>query len=69
MTACVEDCRNPSPRLRAAAKAIYDEGLRHGWFSPHFKKTYEEFEKTDPVGFEEFNELVAGALAAADLAS
>jgi hypothetical protein len=33
-----------------------------------YKKSYEELEKTDPIGFEEYNAMVADALAAADRA-
>ena len=63
-----EDCSNPSPRLRAAAKAIYNAGLQHGWFGDGYTKTYEELEQTDPIGFEEFNQIVAEALSEADKA-
>jgi len=61
-----EDCRKPSPRLRAAAEVIHKASVDHGWAGPHYKKTYKELEETDPIGFEEFNEIIADALAAAD---
>jgi hypothetical protein len=61
-----EDCRNPSSRLRAAAEVIHKAFVDHHWGGPRYKKTYAELEKTDPIGFEEFNEIVAAALEAAD---
>jgi hypothetical protein len=63
-----EDCRNPSSRLRAAAEVIHRAGVHHQWAGPSYKKTYVELEKTDPIGFEEFNEIVAAVLEAADQA-
>lgn len=63
-----EDCRNPSSRLKAAAEVIHKASVHHGWVGPHYKKTYKELEESDPVGFEEFNNIVADALAAADAA-
>ena len=52
------------------AKVIHDVGVvGRGWVSPHYKKTYEELEATDPIGFEEFNDLIATALEAGDAAT
>jgi len=49
------------------AKVIHDAGVvRHGWVSPHYTKSYEELEATDPIGFYEFNSLIAAALEAGD---
>lgn len=65
-----EDMANPGPRIRAVAKVIHDAGVvRHGWVSPYYKKSYEELEATDPIGFEEFNDLIAAALEAGDAAT
>ena len=64
-----EDCRNPSPKLRAAAKVLHNISVLHGWAGPHYKKTYEELEKTDPIGFEEFNAIVANVIDAAEKAA
>jgi hypothetical protein len=58
--------QNPSSRLRAAAEVIHRAGVHHQWAGPSYKKTYAELEQTDPIGFEEFNEIVAAALEAAD---
>jgi hypothetical protein len=67
--AAIAGSRNPSPRLRAAAKVIHDHGVRHAWRGiPNYAQTYEELEQVDPIGFGEFNEIVAEALAAADAA-
>jgi hypothetical protein len=61
-----EDCRNPSLRLRAAAEVIHKAAVHYRWAGRSYKKTYAELEQTDPIGFEEFNEIVAAALEAAD---
>jgi hypothetical protein len=42
--------------------------MRYAWVGPLDRKTYEELEATDPIGFEEFNAIIAHALAAADAA-
>ena len=59
----IKDSRDPSPALRAAAKAIHDKAVRDGSYGPHYKKTYEELQSTDPIGFGEFNDMVARKLA------
>jgi len=61
-----EDCRNPSLRLRAAAEVIHKAAVHYHWVGRFYEKTYLELEKTAPIGFEEFNEIVAAALEAAD---
>lgn len=61
-----EDPRNPSPRLRAAANVVYDAGILHRWTGPCYATSYEDLERTDPIGFEEFNEIIADSLDAAD---
>ena len=60
-----KDCRNPSLRLRAAAEVIHKPAV-HAGAGRSYKKTYAELEQTDPIGFEEFNEIFAAALEAAD---
>jgi hypothetical protein len=64
-----EDCSKPSPRLRAAAEVVHKAGQFHSWAGPNYKKTYKELEETDAIGFEEFNEIIAAALEAADAAT
>lgn len=54
---------NGDPGLPAAAKVIYNAGRHHRWLG--FAKPYEEL---DPIGLEEFHEIIASALAAADAA-
>jgi hypothetical protein len=61
-----EDCGNPSLRLRDAAEVIHKAAVHYRWAGRSYKKTYVELEKTDPIGFEEFNQIVAVALEAAD---
>jgi hypothetical protein len=61
-----EDCRNPSLRLRAAAEVLHKAAVHYRWAGLSYNKTYAELEQTDPIGFEEFNEIVAAALDAAD---
>jgi hypothetical protein len=61
-----ENCRNPGSRLRAAAEVIHQACVHHRWAGPYYQKTYAELEKTDPIGFEEFNKIIAEALKAAD---
>jgi hypothetical protein len=61
-----EDCRNPSLRLRAAAEVIHKAAVHYRWAGRFYEKTYVELEKTDLIGFEDFNEIVAAALEAAD---
>ena len=57
----VEPHLRRDPRIRAAAKVIYDAGRSYGW--PGHRKPYEEL---DRIGLEEFNRIVAAALDAAD---
>jgi hypothetical protein len=57
----VEPHLQSDPRIRAAAKVIYDAGRFYGWQS--YRKPYEEL---DRIGLEEFNTIVAAALDAAD---
>jgi len=63
-----EQPSEPSARVRAAVKVLHDYGTRHRWVSRHYAKTYEELEATGPIGFGEFNDLIAEALDAADAA-
>ena len=57
----VEPPLQRDPRIRAAAKVIYDAGRSHGWRG-HRKP----FEELDRIGLEEFNTIAAAALNAAD---
>jgi hypothetical protein len=54
---------NDDPGVPAAAKVIYNAGHHHHWSG--FTKPYEEL---DPIGLEEFHQIIASALAAADAA-
>jgi hypothetical protein len=53
-----EDMRNPSAAFRAIASKRHAEIVASGVVGPHYTKTYEELEATDPIGFEEFNVYV-----------
>lgn len=53
-----EDMQNPSAAFRAIASKRHAEIVASGVVGPHYKKTYEELETTDPKGFEEFNAYV-----------
>lgn len=61
--------RNPGRSIRAAAKILHDYDLVARRAHGVYKKSYEELEQTDPIGFEEYNSMVAQALDAADAAS
>jgi hypothetical protein len=58
----VEPHLRRDPRIRAAAKVIYDAGRSYGWWPGHHKP----YEQLDRIGLEEFNTIVAAALDAAD---
>ena len=66
--AAIAASRNPSPRIRAAAKIFHDHDLDVRRIAGSYKQSYEELEQSDPIGFGEFNDIVADALAAADAA-
>ena len=66
--AAIAASRNPSPRIRAAAKIFHDHDLHARRLHGEYKKSYEELEAMDPMGFGEFNDLVGRALDAADAA-
>ena len=63
-----KDLRHPSPRLRAAAEVVYETAKALEW-SGFVAPTYREFERTNPIGFEEFNAIIDLALEAADKAT
>lgn len=46
-------------RIRAMAEYLHNLGQQYGWAGPHFKKTFQEFEATDPIGFEEWLDCMA----------
>jgi len=52
-------------QLRRAAEVLHAEGLQRGWFGTHYTKTFEQLEKTDSIGVEEFKDLVFRILEAA----
>jgi hypothetical protein len=53
-------------QVRAAAEVIHNAGVRYGWIGPSYTQTYLELEKKDPIGFDEFNDLIHDALMAAE---
>lgn len=55
-------------RVRNAAECLHSAGIYHGWAGAHFKISFSEFEKADPIGFSEWLDLTARVLDAADAA-
>jgi hypothetical protein len=50
--------------IEAAAHVLFKEGSFHHWW-PTFKKSYDEFVATDPIGKDEFDGIVERILFAA----
>jgi hypothetical protein len=53
-------------KIRAAGEILHKAAVHNKWAGEHYNKTYAELETTDPIGFEEFNDLVAAMLEAAE---
>ncbi|HEV8666556.1 MAG TPA: hypothetical protein VN665_01770 [Candidatus Paceibacterota bacterium] len=52
----------------AAGKVIHENGVGHGWFGPHYKKSFKELQNSDRIGFDEFLAIIHLALEAAQKA-
>jgi uncharacterized protein (DUF488 family) len=61
----MERAEKNDKRVRAAAEVLHKAAVHYGWLSPYYTKSYQELEKTDPIGFDEFNAIVADILKAA----